>query len=261
MNWVIDMDGVIWRGGEPIKGSIEALQELREAGARLHFVTNNSAMTRVGYVEKMQALGFVAEPEEILHAGFAVATLVKPGQRVLSCAREGVSEALELAGVEYAMADDVDEFNPAGFDAVVIGGYRGQTLERLAVAMRAVMLGARLVAPSGDPRYPSDEGAYLGGGAMTQAVAYAAGTEAEFAGKPYPPMTSLVTAQCGEVTGVVGDQVKVDGGLAEALGCRFIWVQSGVGKANSDYQVESDIAVEIVEDLQAAVPLMLDKTW
>jgi glycerol 3-phosphatase-2 len=42
---VCDLDGVVWRGDDPIPGSAAAIGELREAGYRVGFVTNNSAVT------------------------------------------------------------------------------------------------------------------------------------------------------------------------------------------------------------------------
>jgi glycerol-1-phosphatase len=38
---LIDLDGVVWIGREPVPGSPEALVALREGGKRLAFVTNN----------------------------------------------------------------------------------------------------------------------------------------------------------------------------------------------------------------------------
>lgn len=253
MFWAIDMDGVLWRGEDAIAGAATALTRLREAGSQVCFVTNNSAKTAEGFAEKLHRLGFDASPEEVLHAGRAVATLVKPGERVLSCALEGVAEALADVGAVCVQVEDIDPFDVEGFDAVIIGGHRGQTLERLATAMRAVRAGARLLAPSGDPMYPSHDGTYLGGGAMTHAVAYSAGVEPTFAGKPFAPMVELVRTVCGEVSGVIGDQLSSDGGLARALDVPFVWVQTGVAQVAPRALGEIEEGVVVVDDFAAAV--------
>ncbi|NIR41565.1 MAG: haloacid dehalogenase, partial [Actinobacteria bacterium] len=41
--WVIDLDGVVWRGAATVQGAPEAVAELRAAGVPLAFVTNSAA--------------------------------------------------------------------------------------------------------------------------------------------------------------------------------------------------------------------------
>ena len=36
-----DLDGVVWLMHQPIKGSVDAIARIREAGHRVLFVTNN----------------------------------------------------------------------------------------------------------------------------------------------------------------------------------------------------------------------------
>jgi ribonucleotide monophosphatase NagD (HAD superfamily) len=43
---MIDLDGVVWLGGRPIDGAVEAVTVLRKRGARLLFLTNDPSRSR-----------------------------------------------------------------------------------------------------------------------------------------------------------------------------------------------------------------------
>ena len=73
--FLVDFDGVVWVGRDPVPGSPEALNELRAAGKRLVFVTNNPSRLPAAYAEKLAGFGVEAEPEQIVTAGMAAARL------------------------------------------------------------------------------------------------------------------------------------------------------------------------------------------
>ena len=50
---IIDLDGCVWIGDQPVEGSVEALERLRVAGKRIAFATNNSRRTSEDYVRKL----------------------------------------------------------------------------------------------------------------------------------------------------------------------------------------------------------------
>src|SRR5260221_7541473 len=96
------LDGVVWRGDDPIPGSALGVSALRAGGLRVVFVTNNSSATRSEYAEKLIACGVPAVPDDVLSSAMAAARLLTgslaPGSRVLACSGPGVREALEGAG-------------------------------------------------------------------------------------------------------------------------------------------------------------------
>ena len=59
---VMDMDGVLYRGNEPVPGLVEFFAFLEEAGIRYLLLTNNSTTLPSGYVKKLAAMG-VTVPE------------------------------------------------------------------------------------------------------------------------------------------------------------------------------------------------------
>src|ERR1700723_182531 len=77
--WVIDLDGVIWLTGEPIEGVAEAVQELRDAGIRVLFATNNSAPTRAELHARMKNCGISPSDEDLLSSADVAAEMLPVG--------------------------------------------------------------------------------------------------------------------------------------------------------------------------------------
>lgn len=224
MGWALDLDGVMWRGDQPIPGSADAVAALRAAGEEVVFVTNNSS-ARVASVErKLASMGVEAEGG-VLTSAVAAAALVSPGAAALVCGGEGIVEALEARGVEV-----VPPGRRAGatVDVVVVGFTRAFDFELLALSSTAVRAGARLIGTNEDATYPTPDGELPGGGALLAAVATASGAVPTVAGKPHPPMADLVTRVLGPGSTMVGDRPSTDGAFARELGFRFGLVRSGV---------------------------------
>jgi 4-nitrophenyl phosphatase len=219
---VLDCDGVLWLGDEPLPGAAEAVARFRSAGLAVGFMTNNSSLPVADYVEKLNRLGIEAEASEVLTSALAAADLLAadmaPGSKVLACSGPGVVEALEARG--FAVVDA----GPA--DAVVVGWHRTFDFDRLDRASAAIRAGARFVATNLDATYPAPDGLLPGNGSLVAAVATASGRKPEVAGKPEAPTVALVRARFGERGVIAGDRPSTDGALAEALGWPFALVVS-----------------------------------
>jgi HAD superfamily hydrolase (TIGR01450 family) len=219
-----DLDGVIWRGDEAIAGSAGAVADLRAAGLRVVFLTNNSSARIEDYVAKLQRVGVDAVADDVGSSAQAAAALLAhellPGARALACAGPGVVQALEARG--YLVVDRA----PA--DAVVVGWHREFDFEGLTRAADAVRAGARFVATNIDATYPVAGGLVPGAGALVAAVATASGRVPEVAGKPEAATVALVRERFGASGVMVGDRPSTDGALATALGWPFALVLSGV---------------------------------
>jgi HAD superfamily hydrolase (TIGR01450 family) len=231
-----DLDGVVWLSHEPIPGSVVAVAQLRAAGHRVLFVTNNSS-ARVELQEAaLHAIGIPAVGD-VLTSANAAALLIEPGERVLVCGGEGVVQAMIGRGalvVGRGVADrgidghDVDD----PVDVVVVGFHRTFDYEEMLRASRAVRNGARLIGTNDDATYPTPEGPIPGGGAILASIVTASGVRPIVAGKPHQPMATLVRTTIGESAArnavMVGDRPETDGLMATALGCRYAHVESGI---------------------------------
>jgi HAD superfamily hydrolase (TIGR01450 family) len=239
VTWVLDLDGVVWLGDEPIEGSADAVARLRAAGETVLFATNNSSVVVAAQEEKLARCGIPAEGGVITSA-MAGAALVAPGERVLVCGGPGIVEALEARGA-VPLRDETD------VDVLMVGFHRDFDYERLRLAAEAVRRGARFVATNDDATYPTPSGPIPGGGAIAAAIAYAVGHQPEVAGKPHQPMADLARAKAGEGAAdgiMVGDRPDTDGAFAQTLGYRFGLVFSGV-------TTPADLPVEPTPDLTA----------
>ena len=235
--WVLDLDGVIWLGHEPIPGAADAVARLRQAGHRVLFVTNNSASRRGDVEQRLGAMGIPAT-DDVVTSAMAAASLVSEGDRVHVIGGPGLIEA--LAGVGAVVVNGVDA------DVVIVGRDTKFDFDKLDAASEAIRRGARFIATNDDATYPTPRGLEPGNGALVAAVATAAGAKPEIAGKPHEPIAAVVRKILGSDGDVVavGDRADTDGEFAGTLGARFGLVLSGVTKA-------ADLPVTPAPDLVA----------
>jgi 4-nitrophenyl phosphatase len=244
VNWVLDLDGVVWLAETPIPGAADAVRQLQAAGESVVFVTNNSNPTAAEYEAKLGRHGIDGRGAVVTSA-MAAASLVEPAERVLVFGGPGVVEALEQRGAVI-----IDGGQP---DVVVVGFHREFDYERMRIAATAVRAGARFIATNDDATYPTPEGLIPGAGAILAGIERASGVRAAVAGKPYPPMADTVQAHLGKGEGiVVGDRPDTDGRFAATLGFRFALVLTGVVTASEAALVEPT-PDEVAPDLASLV--------
>ena len=182
------------------------------------FCTNNSSR-RIGVFEaKLGALGIDATGL-VVSSATAAAGLLRESERVLVCAGEGASEAVEAAGAINAVDGPID--------TVLVGFHLHFDYDAMKRATRAVLAGARLVATNDDPIYPSSDGPAPGAGAILASIEPRTGRRALVAGKPNRPMAELIRRRFGASGVFVGDSLDTDGTMARELGWPFALVLTG----------------------------------
>ena len=72
--FLLDMDGTVNLGFDPIDGAKDFLDEVRKQGKNYIFLTNNSSRNAGDYVEKMRKLGFFCERENVFTSRLAALT-------------------------------------------------------------------------------------------------------------------------------------------------------------------------------------------
>ena len=231
--WVIDLDGVVWRGPEAVPGSPDAVASLLERGDRVVFCTNDAAGP-ADKAEHLRRLGVPACP--VITSADAVVAACADAAAVLVLGRPGLVRYLGDSGLPVTdVASLPDGGSLDGVDVVVVGALGDWDRSRIGMAADAVRSGARFLAANDDATFPTagPDGPRLlpGNGALVAAVATAAGRSPEIAGKPHAPMASVIVERHGPVDVVVGDKPETDGALAVALGARYGLVLSGVTSA------------------------------
>ncbi|HEU5062737.1 MAG TPA: HAD-IIA family hydrolase [Solirubrobacterales bacterium] len=225
--FLIDLDGVVWIGREPVPGSAETLRALLEAGKRVVFVTNNPGKLPSAYAERLRELGVEVEPEQIVTAGMVVARLageaVGNGGGAFVIGAPALKEMVAAAGARVLEGEEAQEA-----DAVVVSGHRGFDYGELLTAKRALDRGAALFATSHDPTMPFPGGEVPGTGAVLAAVETASGRRAEIAGKPERHLFEMAIEVVGDGRlAMVGDRVSSDIEGGRAAGLETVLVLSG----------------------------------
>ncbi len=208
----------MWHGENGIDGAPESVAALRDAGHTVAFCTNNSSELVSFYEEKLAAFGIPAAGA-VVSSAMAAASLLRAGERVLVCAGHGAREAVTAAGAV--------EVSDGLVDTVLVGFHTTFDYAAMNRAVRAVLVGARLVATNDDPIYPAADGPSPGCGAILASIERATGQRALIAGKPHEAMAALIHAAYGEDGVFVGDSLDTDGAMADVLGWRFGLVLSG----------------------------------
>lgn len=247
--FLIDMDGVIYKGKEPIPGAIEFIDKLKRDGHPFLFLTNNSQRTSRDVCYKLNRLGFNVNVEDIFTCAIATAKYLsstKPEGTAFVIGEGGLLN--ELHGHGYSIVDE----NP---DYVVIGEGRTIMLEAVDKAVNMVMNGAKLIATNLDPNCPTDGGKYRAGcGAFVAMIEFATGKKAFSVGKPSPIMMRMARKALKlttDETVMIGDTMETDILGAGAMGFTTVLTLSGVTKKDmlQNYGYEPDFIVNSIEDL------------
>lgn len=249
--YLIDMDGVIYRGNQLIAGADRFIHELRMANIPFLFLTNNSQRTRRDVATRLNRLGIEVEEEHVFTCAMATARFLarqKPGGTAFVIGEGGLLTALHSNG--YSIVDRDPDY-------VVVGEGRTLNFEMAEAALGMILAGAKLVATNMDPNCPTQHGTRPGCGAIVAMLESAAGVKAFSVGKPSPVMLRAARKELGltsDQTIVIGDTMDTDilGGVQ--LGFKTILVLSGGTKLEdlACFAYRPDRVVESIADLRHA---------
>jgi HAD superfamily hydrolase (TIGR01457 family) len=246
--FLLDLDGVVYRGDDPVHGASEAIEELRRRGRRVVFITNNSAPTPQAVVATLESMGVQALPEDVVTSAQAAIPLVRDrigrAGTVFAIGEEGVRSALEEEGMTLL------DGNPEKADAVVVGWDRRADYDKLRTASVLVQRGARLIATNADVSYPAPGGdLWPGTGALLAVIEQTTGAKATVAGKPHPPLFEAALERVGTPNAlVIGDRLETDVAGAAAAGLDAALVLTGAATP-SDVVDHDVVPVAVLRDL------------
>jgi HAD superfamily hydrolase (TIGR01450 family) len=197
-------------------------------------VTNNSSLSRHELAERFRQFGLPLEDHEVFSALVATAQLVaheQPAARVHVFGNPGVAAELERRGL--SLTDDVDA------DYVVVGNHRGISYDKLTVAMRALLNGARFVAINVDRTYVGEDGGLVpGAGVFVAALERAVSRPPDVVvGKPSVTLLHEAAESIGQLPEAclyVGDNPEADIVGAHAAGMDAALVLTGVAATGDE---------------------------
>lgn len=235
---LLDLDGVVYRGGAALPYAAVGLRGAQSAGMSLAYITNNASRPPGEVAAHLRELGAPADDDQVATSAQAAARLLADdlgsGARVLAVGGPGVDVALDEAGLTAVRVDpEADPYDAYAWrdavGAVVIGHGPDVSWRDLGAASFAVQSGARLVATNRDPLVPAHGGMGPGNGTFVALVEQTTGVSAEVAGKPSDRLYDLAVARTGASRPlVVGDSLLTDIAGAGAYGADSLLVLSGV---------------------------------
>jgi HAD superfamily hydrolase (TIGR01450 family) len=225
--FILDLDGCVWIGGEPTPRAVEAVEALRDAGKNVAYATNDPRSATEDYVARLWKIGIRASMSDVVTVGGALQHLLaetRSGRTAFVIGTDALRRHVADAGLKILNGTDL----ASRAEVVVVGGTEELVYEDLRVGALAARRGADFLATARDPTYPQPDGLWPGTGAILAAVEVASGETAEIVGKPEPQLFYTALDRLGEGrTLVIGDRVDTDLSAAAAAKLDAALVLSG----------------------------------
>lgn len=248
-NLIIDMDGVLWQGSQPLPGLIPFFEFLRRRGIQFILATNNASQTPEQYLAKLAGMGVTVARSEILTSAQATA------QHLAGVAPKGASVyTIGEAGVTQALTEQGFTLTTGSAPYVVVGMDRGLSWEKLAQATLNIRAGATFIGTNPDRTLPTERGLTHGNGAVLAALQTATDVAPFIVGKPEPLMYQQAMARLGGTpanTAGLGDRLDTDILGAVRAGIKSILVLSGVSTRGqlAELNYQPDWVFDGIKDL------------
>ena len=271
---LVDLDGVVYRGTEPVPGVAALLAARASRGDEVVYVTNNSMHYRADYVTRLGGMGCPVSADRVVSSSRATALHIQrhePGiRRVLTLGASGLERELRDVGIDVVTAghaatrmhqEGISGWAAAGApDAVVTGLDPALTYLRIAAAADCIRAGARFIATNRDPVYPTERGLRPGAGSIAAALEATTSVTPLTIGKPEPHLFELAAEAVGRSPAdaiVVGDGITTDLAGAKAIGARSVLMLTGIAtQADVDAlppEERPDAVAADAEELAAAL--------
>jgi len=271
---LVDLDGVVYRGTEPVHGVAALIAARASRGDEVVYVTNNSMHYRADYVTRLGGMGCPVSADRVVSSSRATALHIQrhePGiRRVLTLGASGLERELRDVGIDVVTAghaatrmhqEGISGWAAAGApDAVVTGLDPALTYLRIAAAADCIRAGARFIATNRDPVYPTERGLRPGAGSIAAALEATTSVTPLTIGKPEPHLFELAAEAVGRSPAdaiVVGDGIMTDLAGAKAIGARSVLMLTGIAtQADVDAlppEERPDAVAADAEELAAAL--------
>src|SRR5262245_28502454 len=227
-SFLLDMDGVLVRGRQPIPGAQDFVARLLSTQTRFLVITNNPLYTPRDLSHRLASEGLSIPEKNLFTSAMATA------QFLASQRPTGTAFVIGETGLTHALHEVGYTLTSARPDYVVLGETHSYNLDAVTQAIRLVAAGARFIATNPDPTGPAEAGIVPACGAMAALIERATGVKPYFVGKPNPLMMRRALNHLGahsEETIMVGDRMDTDVVAGMEAGMETILVLTGVTRA------------------------------
>lgn len=251
--FAIDLDGVVWRGGEIIDGAVDALRAILNSGKPFLLLTNNGSYSGESVATKLQRCDLNIRPDQVLSSTMVAVKWIEDNHFAGKAAFVlGVSEVadqleklVQLKPIEIGVSADI----------VVVARWTDLTYEGLAAVADALRAGAIFLTLNNDPVMPVENGLVPGTGTVVAALQAASGKAPIVLGKPETPMMSAGASILGtEGILMVGDRPESDILGARRIGWDAALVMSGVSGPESVMEPAPDYLLDSLGDIVSPAP-------
>ncbi len=225
--YVFDMDGTIYLGYNVFPFAIRFINNLRAAGKRVLFFTNNASHTTDFYVQKLTKLGFSPTKEEIMTSGDVTIEFLKrhrAGKSVYLVGTDELVENFKASGINMLSGEEEKA------DIVITSFDTTLTYHKMDMACRLIRGGAEYLSTHPDYNCPTETGFIPDSGAIAAFVTASTGKKPTYFGKPYRETVEMI----GEATGIsldkmciFGDRLYTDIAVGKRHGITAVLVYSG----------------------------------
>ena len=248
----LDMDGTIYNGDTLFPFTIDFLSDMKKAGIRYSFLTNNSSKSRVDYLHHLEKMGIPAYEDEIYTSGQATIDFLRFNRpeisRLFILGTPSLIKEFEDAGYISTKDDPTDK--P---DAVVVAFDTSLTYSRLCRAAWWIHEGLTYIATNPDKVCPTNLPVILVDcGSVCAGLEKATGRKPDVViGKPDPRMLDGIIHRYNlqpEEVAMVGDRIYTD--IMTAKNAKALGVLVLSGETKEEDLVTSETKPDIVaEDL------------
>lgn len=200
--YLIDLDGTIYRGSEPIPAGRRFVERLQARQIPFLFLTNNTTKTPQTVADRLaNEFSIYVSPETVYTATLATIDYMNDadkGKKVFVIGEPGLIDPILAAGYEW------DTENP---DYVVVGLDTEVTYEKFVTATLAIQKGATFIGTNPDKNIPTERGLLPGAGSVTALIEASTQRSAIYIGKP----EAIIMEKGLEILGLAKSEVLMVG--------------------------------------------------
>ena len=177
--YLIDLDGTIYRGSEPIPAGRRFVEQLQARQIPFLFLTNNTTKTPETVANRLaNEFSIHVGPETVYTATLATIDYLNDankGKKVYVIGEPGLIEPILAAG--YVWEEETPDYVVVGLDTDV-------TYEKFVVATLAIQRGATFIGTNPDKNIPTERGLLPGAGSVIAMIEASTQQKAIYIGKP-----------------------------------------------------------------------------
>lgn len=250
--FLIDLDGTVYNGGTLIKHADKFIEKLIEKNLEYFFITNNAHLSSKDISNRLEKIGIKSNEKNIISCSDATIEYLKKhnsNSKIHLVANEFLENVFKENGFL------LDNENP---DVVVVGFDDNLTFEKLSLAVKNVLNGAKLVCTGVDGSIPSENGILPYTGAICKSIETATHVKAIYIGKPEKFIFNTILGRINnelENCLMIGDRLDTDIDFGKSNGIDTCLTLTGLTdeKLLSKSDIKPDI---IVNDLSELIDLL-----